>query len=319
MVKENLNATIDNLLQGYRFGRYLEDNDLPYEKSFKLLKDNIHHSLKQESTESILISDSMNNLLGILLFRISDWDTLHFRHKTVLIEQIIIKNANEEEYLKIGDKLLQLFLDWCTMHEVKFVVSKTPSLDLLTIHCLEKAGFRFIESWIYNKYDLRRNKTNSRPPLKLRNAEKRDLNYMLKYSKEAFILQRFHADYHIPFNLAESLYAKWIYSAFNDPKQNILVYDDKNIPCAFMIYYIKDLSEYFNMKFVMWKMALINPDMTGKGIGSQFFASLCDYHRSENMDVIDSGLSLRNFVSLNTHNKVNFKIISTLVTMHLWL
>jgi hypothetical protein len=184
---------------------------------------------------------------------------------------------------------------------------------------LEKAGFRFIESWIYNKYDLRRYSPKPQNHLELRFAKKTDLEYMLAFSKEAFTTQRFHADFHIPYDKAESLYAKWIHTAFDDPKQKILVYDEGNMPCAYMIYYIQDLTTYYDQKFAMWKMALLNPQMTGKGIGSRFFSSVCDYHRTENLDMVDSGLSLRNIVSLNTHIKMNFKVVSTLVSMHLWL
>lgn len=319
MLTEKIHKLIIDLTQGYKYGRYLEDGDLQYEASLRLLCDNIRQYLNQKSSETILISNLNNDLQGAMLFRISDWDSLHFGYKTVLIDYIIIRKTSEESHLKIGANLLELFLDWCSQHEIKFIVSKTPSLDLLTIHCLEKAGFRFIESWIYNKYDLRRNSLNHENHLELRYAEKSDLEYMLAYSKDAFSTQRFHADFHIPNDKAESLYAKWIHTAFNDPKQKILVYDKDNIPCAYMIYYINDLTSYYGQKFAMWKMALINPQMTGKGIGARFFSSVCDYHRTENLDVVDSGLSLRNIISLNTHNKINFKVVSTLVTTHLWL
>lgn len=319
MLNENLYIQIVDLLQDYRYGRYLEDGDLPHEKSLRLFADNIDHYLNQNDSEIHIVSESNSNLQGILLFRISDWDTSHFEHKTVLLDHIIIRKSNVEDHLRICNRLLKQFNDKCSMYKVKFVVSKTPSLDLLTIQCLENAGFRFIESWIYNKYDLRHNKPKPENHMELRFTEKTDIEYMLEYSKDAFNTQRFHADYHIPYNKAESLYTKWIHTAFNDPKQKILVYDEGNIPCAFMIYYTLDLTCYFDLKFAMWKMALLNPKMTGKGIGSRFFSSVCDYHRSEQLDVVDSGLSLRNIVSLNTHNKINFKVVSTLVSMHLWL
>lgn len=320
MSKEDLSGILPDLLQGYRFGRYLEDGDLPLATSSQLLRDNILQYINQESAEAILVKDADNKPHGLLLFRVSDWDTKHFGHKTVLLDHIIIRKSSEEAHLLAGDHLLEKFRTWCSQHEVKFVVSKTPSLDLLTIHGLEKAGFRFMESWIFNKYDLRKTKAKPENHLKLRLADRSDIEYMLGYAKNAFSTQRFHADFHIPNNKAETLYSKWILTAFEDSKQKILVYDEGNVPCAYMAYYILDLTAYYNQKFAMWKMALMNPQMTGKGIGSRFFSSVCDYHREiEHLDVVDSGLSLRNIVSLNTHNKINFKVVSTIVSMHLWL
>jgi len=108
-------------------------------------------------------------------------------------------------------------------------------------------------------------------------------------------------------------------TSFADKNQNILVYDHQGSPSAFMVYYLNDMTNYFNLKFAMWKMALLDPKLKGKGIGTRFFESLFEYHKNEGCDFVDSGLSLRNTVSLNLHNKVNFKVTSTLTNLHLWL
>jgi hypothetical protein len=318
-VTNNINKTIDYLLSDYKFGRYLEDKDLPSDQSLRLQKDIILNIVIQRTSEYLTIEDSNKDPQGIVVFRLSDWDTRHFGFKTVIIEYFIVRENDPAEYLKMGNGLLNLLIERCKKDGVKFVVAKPPSLDLLSIHCLEEVGFNFIESWVYCKYDIRKNNPNYTEYLNLRLANKSDLDYMLAYSTDAFITQRFHADYHIPREKADALYTKWILTAFNDPVQRILVYEENNIPCAFMIYFIQDLNSYYNKRFAMWKMALLNPLLKGKGMGTKFFMSVCNYHKSENLDIVDSGLSIRNLVSLNTHNKSNFKVVSSLVTMHLWL
>ena len=321
----NINfESVAHLLNGYKMGRYLEDPDLDSQSSFRLFTDRVRQSLELQSSESqpaqvIVIQNSAGDPGGLLVFKISDWDTAHFRVKTVILETMIVSEADEDLRRKIGDRLMELFLAWCFEWKVRFVVSKMPSLDLTSIGCLEKAGFRFVESWIYNKFDLRRPSQDLTPPLTLRSAEKSDLECMISYSHNAFKTHRFHADDHIPKSQAESLYEQWIRTSFNDSNQKILAYDFEGVPCAYMIYYVQDLTAYFNLKFAMWKMALMNPKMTGKGIGKKFFPSLCNYHRAEGLDVVDSGLSLRNIASMNTHNRTNFKVVSTLVTLHLWV
>ena len=199
------------------------------------------------------------------------------------------------------------------------VISKNSSLDLSVINALEDVGFNFIESWIYNKYNLQKLKPKSQKLLNLREANIKDLDYMIEFSKGAFATQRFHADKNISTEKAESLYVKWIKTSFESNNQKTLVYDHNNTPSAFMTYYLSDLTKDFNLHFAMWKMALLNPEIRGIGIGALFFDSLFDYHRKEGCDFVDSGLSLRNIASLNLHNKINFKTISSTTSLHLWV
>jgi L-amino acid N-acyltransferase YncA len=97
------------------------------------------------------------------------------------------------------------------------------------------------------------------------------------------------------------------------------VHDIDGKPVAFMSYYQSDLSGFFGLRFAMWKMALIAPQCRGAGLGARFFKSLLHYHRTEGLDIVDSGLSMRNTASVNLHNKSGFKRICTLETLDRWL
>ena len=97
-----------------------------------------------------------------------------------------------------------------------------------------------------------------------------------------------------------------------------LVYEEQAHPVAYMTYYDGDLVECFGLRFAIWKMALIDPEMRGQGVGTRFFRSLVQHHHTEGFDVVDSGLSLRNVASLHIHNKCDFKVTSTMLTLHLW-
>jgi len=310
---------LSNILSNNKYGRYFEDMDLPYDKTLIFTTDCILNLISEKHAEYRIEKSETNNIEGIVIFRKSAWDTEHFEKKTAFLDYILVNQKNHSKKVEITKSLIASFLIWCNQEKIEFVVAKIPSLDLISINELLHNGFDFIESWIFNKIDLRKYKINNNNLLTLRPAKESDLDYMLEYSKDAFNTHRFHADYHIPYAKAEGLYEKWIKNSFNDSKQNILVYDHEDIPSAFMTYYILDLSTYYKLKFAMWKMAVINSSLRGQGIGMSFFNSLFDYHKKEGLDIVDSGLSLRNIVSLNTHIKVNFKVISTLVTLHLWI
>jgi GNAT superfamily N-acetyltransferase len=310
---------LSEILSHNKYGRYFEDTELPYDKTLLYTIDCIQKLISEKHAEYRIKKSKANTIEGLIIFRKSAWDTEHFEKNTALIDYILVNHKEHNQRNNIAKFLIDSFILWCNQEKIEFIVAKVPSLDLISINVLLHKGFNFIESWIFNKIDLRKYKITNDNLLTLRFAKESDLHYMLEYSKDAYNTQRFHADHHIPYAKAEGLYEKWIKNSINDSNQNILVYDHKGIPSAFMTYYILDLSKYYNLKFAMWKMALINPSLRGQGIGKSFFNSLFDHHIKEGLDIVDSGLSLRNIVSLNTHNKVKFKVVSTLVTLHLWM
>ena len=313
------NNHLKSILDNNKFGRYFEDTDLDINESMEHSITLLSDLLEKEEILTIENEKNKNSEGGLLIYKISNWDSIHFEKKTVIIEQILISSNTHNERFRTASTLLSKFKVWCINNEIKFVMSKVSSIDLPVINALEKIGFNFIESWIYNKYDLQKHISNPENNLELRLAKSSDLDYMLEFSLGAFSKHRFHADPNITLAKAESLYSKWIKTSFNDENQNILVYDHNGIPSAFMTYYFNDLTHYFNKKYIMWRMAFLNPEIKGIGIGTQFFQALFDYHKNEGYDIIDSGLSLRNTVSLNLHNKLSFKVTSTLTNLHLWL
>ncbi|NQV01291.1 MAG: hypothetical protein HQ542_01490, partial [Bacteroidia bacterium] len=206
-----------------------------------------------------------------------------------------------DQNLTIANALLEKFEVCCQTNGARFVSVRISAQSLAEIHSLERSGFRYIESWIYNKCDLSRVGDFGETRCELRLGMPDDCNIMLDYSKGAFVTQRFHADPSIVREKADSFYEKWILSAFGDSNQRVLVLDIDNRPVAFMIYYKKDLRQYFGLQFAMWKMALIDPANRCKGLGTDFFIALLHYHHEEGLDVVDSGLSVRNVNSLNLH------------------
>ena len=322
MFEIKLNSTISKndlelLVSQYKYGRYCEDSSLSLESSRLLLQKNISDSLCEKINQHIAVYNS-GNIRGILIFKESPWDTEHFGYKYVIIDYIIVKEYEYSQERYITKLLLKKFNNWCDDTKIRFVSVKIPSLNLPVLHEIENNNFNFIESWIFNKYDLKHLSKTDLTNVKLRQVVQEDQDIMLRYSKGAFSTQRFHADYWIDDKKADLLYEKWIKTAFADPKQDILVMDYEGKPVAFMIYYINDLRKYFNLNYAQWKMGLVDPQKQHKGIGFDFVKALFQFHKDQGVDIIDSGLSIRNIASLNWHNKLNFKIISTLVTFHKW-
>lgn len=320
-IEENKGLSEDKiniLLQKYEYGRYSEDKTLISKQSKLYLKDILIDYIKVEGNEYFFALNEKDEPIGILFFRKSKWDTDHFGYNVAVIDYLITLQEDNTYVQSIASKLLSFFDKWAIENKIRFVTVKIPSQDLGVLHAVESKHFNYIENWIYNHYDLRNFQADDNDRLLIRYAKEEDKEFMIKYSKGAFSSHRFHADRRIDSEKADSLYEKWIITAFADTNQKIAVYDHKGIPTAFMIYYESNLTKYFDCTFAMWKMGLVNPEMGHQGIGNRFVKSLFKFHKDENLDIIDSGLSIRNIPSLNWHNKLNFKITSTLVTFHKW-
>lgn len=314
-----IDSELSPLLDRHKFGRYLEDPDLPSQASQAHLLDHVRRYQGGTEAQCIETRSQAGQIAGILLFKLSRWDADHFGYPVVIVDSIILRENDYEARLKSAGEILDKLQEWLRSRNIRFASIRIPALDLAVIHGLEKRGFEYIESWIFNKYDLRKLDKPLQSPCPLRLKTPADESAMIAYSQGAFDTQRFHADGRIDRQKADSLYVKWIKTSFRDPLQKTIVMELEGKPAAFMTYYQNDLHTRFGLRFAMWKMALLDPACRGKGLGALFFNSLLQHHREEGLDIVDSGLSMRNIISLNLHNKCGFKTISTVLTFHKWL
>ncbi|GEM_PF-1193407 len=323
-VRASLEAQLDQgelaaLIRQYNYGRYFEDHSLPQEGSRRLLLEQTRKFFSRDDAQCAAARSPAGELLGILLFRLSRWDTEHFGYNVVVIESMSVAELDYDRKVGVANALLRQFHEWCRNANIRFAAIRVSALDLPVIHSFEQSGFHYIESWVYVKYDLRRLDGVASAPCELRMARPEDCKLMLEYSKGAFATHRFYADTRFGTDKANSLYEKWIQSAFDDPNQQIFVHEIDDKPAAFLICYEEDLRPYFGLGFTVWKMSLLDPARRGKGLGNDFYMAIMQHQRRNGIDIMDSGVSLRNVHSMNLCIKLNFKVVSTVATYHKWL
>jgi L-amino acid N-acyltransferase YncA len=299
-----------------RYGRYFEDRDFSNQSAKALLLDQFERLASNQNTIVVKVYDE-STLKGVAILRKSPWDTEHFGFGVAILEHIIPFSDSAVERFEITKKLMENVNLWLNENKIDFISARVPSLDLSVIQGAEEEGFRFIESWVYSKFNLKEFVKPAHIP-NLRYARAEDKALMLEYSKGAFVTQRFHADPRFSTQKADELYEKWVASAFEDPTQQIAVLDVEEKPAAFMIYYQQTTAGVEAAKYAMWKFTVIDPAMRGKGVGKVFFDALKAHHQAEGSEFIESGVTLRNLPSMNLHNSLNFKIISSLTTLHKW-
>lgn len=300
-------------------GRFLEDPDLPRTASERFVVDQLKTYLSGQGTQCVSALNRSRKLQGLLLYRLSQWDTEHFGYPVVVIDSIFSRDSDFSSGQGTVREMLSGLDVWCRRERVRMVSIRLSARDLPAIHALEDFDFRYIESYIVNKYDLKRNLHRlPKSAYTLRSATLEDRTAMLAYSKKAFVTHKFYADSRIEVAKADSLYDKWINQSFDQRHRQILVMERDSRPAAFMDMYANDLREYFGCRFMQWKMAVTDPEQRGLGLGTDFFVALLHHHANDGIDVVDSGLSARNIGSLNLHTKLGFKVICNQVTFHKW-
>ena len=312
----NLDVCDDALVSRHRFGRYCEDPSLPLEAARRQVAKAARQVLASADASCIEAVDAAGQTVGILLFRSSRWDSEHFGYPCVVIDSVLIGEQEYHARRAIAEALLSALLPWLRAHDTRFTSTRVPALDIAVVHAIQAGGFAFIEAWAFLHQPTAA--APDRAPCELRRARPEDEPAMLESAKSAYDTQRFHADPRIDPAKADSLYARWIATSFRDPAMTTLVHEHEGRPVAFMTYHQSDLSATVGRTFAMWKMTLIDPIMRGQNLGTRFFQSLVRYHLEEGLDVVDSGVSMRNGASINLHIKCGFRISSTLITFHRW-
>jgi L-amino acid N-acyltransferase YncA len=305
------------LCRTHRYGRFLEDPQLPDDAGRRLFVNDLQMGLKNKTFEGICLKLD-NQQLGALFYHLSSWDSEHFGFNVAIIDHIVVpESESSTDRHQVTARLLQEFQTWCQISRIRCVFVKVSALNLPVIHALERTGYGFIESWVHNKVVLQH--ATSAPTLEARRAHPEDLDLLLSWLPGAFVSQRFHADPNFERDKCEDVYTKWARSAFERSQADVLVFEHESRACAALFSSSLDLSAYFGLKLTDLSMAIVDPKQRARGIGKMMFESGFQYYREQGMDVVHSGLSTRNVASMRLHNRAQFTHLSTLVTFHKWL
>lgn len=160
--------------------------------------------------------------LGLLVYSDNPWETNLLGKKAVTINTFVVDGsiANREQIALalLDEALMEAFAD-----DVKFLLGKTYTDDLATIHALETRGFLLMDTIVDCYYDYRRVPFASipKPILKeavtLRLATSDDRDELVAVAGQAFRehFGRFHADERIGHRTATQAYEQWMRSSLD--------------------------------------------------------------------------------------------------------
>lgn len=304
------------LFADYTYGRYCSDWWLDIRTSRRLELDHLFTYL-QRNAASCWVATERGRVLGVLGLRRSAWDTAFWGVNCVVLDHLCAHGLESTPSEFIMDQLVGAADRWCKDEQTDFALARADVLDLATIHALEDHGFRYIETAVTNSYDLRQ--VDVCPPIgyHIRVAQPDEAGLLTSMAVGAFLTHRFYADKRFPTERVDAMYQEWARSSLEGVTWTTIVLEAEGKVRGFFIYRLEDLTAYFGLRFVKWRLAALAPGDRGKGYGAQLFQGAMQFVR-DRAEIVDSGLTIRNVRSLNLHNKLGFRLLCSSAAFHKW-
>lgn len=305
------------LFRKYFYGRYCGDRSLDLQASRRLELNQLYSYL-QQSPITAWLAIRGGAIVGVLGLRKSQWDTDFWGVNYANIDYLMAHDADAGNRKAIIEELAQTMDEWSRQERLDFISARVDTFDLPTAHVLENHEFKYIETTITNSFDLKRLDPTPPENYVIRIARPDEVDLLIDLSRDGFLTHRFFADTRFPQQKAHEMYRLWVHNSLaHDSNWTTVVLEKEGRVRGFVTYRVEDLTSYFGMNFVKWRMAAIGKDERGKGHGVDLFMGAMKYVHGQ-AGVVDSGLTIRNIQSFNLHTKLNFKLICSSITFHKW-
>ncbi len=308
--------SIKKLFNKQVFGRFLSDRqiDKPGALNYEL---NALISYLKKGEIIVAINDS-KDVIGLIGFHFSEWDTNVFQKRVAFLQYFIVEEGNVKFEREIASKLLDKFHEWVKDREIDVVIVKIDTQYFSPIFVLQQNGYILYETITSKSLDVTSDIRNVTEGIDYRFAENSDIESLREIAlKNTFKKSHFYLDTNFSIESVELMYARWIENALNS-KQKIVIIEADNKIAGVFIYDIVDYSAFINKKIAVWKSAFVDDLYRGKGIGLRLFKATLQACINDGVDIVDSTLVEKNIISQSFHDKLGFRLVNTLYTLHKW-
>ena len=248
--------------------------------------------------------------------RISNWDKDHFGFPIAGLRVLLSSPPSRD--VNFISEILSDCVAFLKETGVTFCGARIHGDDLSSIHVLEDLGFRYYENIIWPVLNTR--SIQDTIPRNIRLMEPEDLE-RVRFIASNFQYERghFHCDDRFPKNLVNTMYAKWVETAFNRNGTVAVIESESNIVGYFVYEMDKGLSAHLGYSYGRLQSLALDQSVRGKGIGKQLFEGTLALIKQSGGQYIDSGYATKNHLSARLHHTTGFLPVYEEVTLHNWL
>lgn len=317
-LEESMLERLKSLMTSYQFLPYQE-----YEIGQSRLVNNVVgeiSDLLSSGENIILVAEQLGKLVGLVTCEKLSWDTRHFGIEMAKIRYLIV-NADYSNTFEVKSALLSYLLMKCSkkFHHLSI---RVHTEDVSSIHSLENAGFRLMDTTVTYSFDFRKDQiVRLENECYVRKFRKNEIDKLANIATECYeegrvATDRFHADPSLPSEKSDDLYVKWIVNSCKGLADTVLVAEVDGVPVGFITCKVyRQLSEKLGVRLGTMVISGVSPSCRGRGAYTSMFNTGLRW-LAERVNIVEVGTQISNYVVQKVWNRLGFKLIRSQYTLH---
>lgn len=312
---------IRKLLKDYRFLRFREYG-LDKDKLENFTANKVIHRLKQKEAEVVTVRGDEGELVGLVTCSRLEWDSTHFGMPMAAVWDVIMseKVPNLRETKK---RAITLAISELKKKGITHISTKADIYDITTVHALEMASFRLMDTTVIYAFDFRKSQIPEfEDQCRLRLAKSGDEAALIRiaaisFSKTRISEDRFHADPCLPEEKSDALYIEWIRNSIRGKIADaIIVAELEGKPVGFTtIENFRARADEVGVSIGALILSAVLPKARGRGVYTSMIRKGLEYLRPK-VDIAELGTQITNFPVQKAWSKLGFKLASGTYAFH---
>jgi hypothetical protein len=312
---ENYRHKIKEFLIEVKYGRYMKEStsqkninhDIEVKKNFE----------KNPSHQLVVAVGDNDDILGVIGFQLSEWDSKIFKKRVVIIKTFATIEYSLYESYHIAEALIQHFERWVIFNRGEVIIAKIDTTYSSCIRVLSEKNYLHYETNLIQTLDLNEvSLAESLTSDKYRFADENDLDELKRIAgTNTFPLSHFYLDRRFKKKYVDNMYSKWIENSINSDDKILVIEHDSDIAGMFIYH----LNEDSDLKHATWKFAAVDKKYRKRNYGNKIFDLAIQSCIKDGAKWIDTSLAIKNTISLRIHSRLNFMPVMSLYTFHKWI
>lgn len=312
---------VRKLFKDYRFlpfGEYVLDKD----KLENFTANKVIHRLKQKKAEAVTVRGDEGELLGLVTYSKLEWDSTHFGTPMAAVWDVIV-SENVPKLRETKKRTITLALSELKKKRITHISTKADIYDITTVHALEMASFRLMDTTVIYAFDFRKSpipEFEDRCTLRLAKLEDEDALIRvaaISFSESRISEDRFHADPDLPEEKSDALYVEWIRNSIRGKIADaIIVAELKGKPVGFTtVENFRARADEVGVNIGALILSAVLPEARGRGVYTSMIRKGLEYFRPK-VDIVELGTQITNFAVQKAWSKLGFRLASGTYAFH---
>ena len=253
---------------------------------------------------------------GFALFKMLPWDSARLGVSAGRVDYLVADGSYDEQ-TEIKKSLLENLLADMESMRLKHLSVRVDASDFSSLHALEEAGFKTVDTILTFAFDLSKQKpSHAKHDFEIRLANSADAEQVAALARESFVYDRFHADPFIRKAHADELHAVWLRdSCLGKAADAVVVAEDDEGLLGFVTCQIqRDTSALGHMVGTIVLIASAKRARV-QGVGKALVLAATEWLHEQGCGVIESGTQVRNIPSTRLFLSCGFSIVNASISL----